>query len=249
MPSPINIDASSASTQLSTPTVIEPGINIGAVSTYKIESLKDDNWVVWSSHMNTILKFQSAYSHIQGTVPKPDDLAQFQKWEQRDLLAQILIKNNTSDEQMVHINQDSIKTAAQMWQSLHAVHELCGSSGVTAAKRTFYGTQAPDDVNIPEHIAEMRQQQNKLHQMGCMIDDEEFKSILVMSLPQSWDHFISSYQGTHLKPDKGGDHGITSQELTSVLIDEYQRHLDSGNAPENQNRAFYAQPSSNRNKK
>jgi hypothetical protein len=90
MPSPL--DASSASTQPSTPMVIEPGINISAVSTYKIESLKDDNWVTWSSHMTTILKFQSAYSHVQGTVPKPDDPAQLQKWEQRDLLAQILIK-------------------------------------------------------------------------------------------------------------------------------------------------------------
>jgi hypothetical protein len=71
--------------------------------------------------------------------------------------------------------------------------------------------------------------------MGCMIDDEEFKTILVISLPQSWDHFISSYQGTHLKPDKEGDHGITSQELMSVLIDEYQCHLDSGIVPKNRN--------------
>jgi hypothetical protein len=57
---------------------------------------------------------------------------------------------------MVHINQDSIKMAAQMWQSLHAVHELCGQSRITATKHTFYGTRASDDVNIPDHIAEMR---------------------------------------------------------------------------------------------
>jgi gag-polypeptide of LTR copia-type len=113
--------------------------------------------------MTTILKFQSAYGHVQGTVLKPDDLAQLQKWEQWDLLAQILIKNNTSDKQMVHINQDSIKTAAQMWQSLYVVHE---QHGITGAKRTFYGTRASDDVNIPDHIAEMGRQQNKLHQMG-----------------------------------------------------------------------------------
>jgi hypothetical protein len=87
-----------------------------------------------------ILKFHSAYGHVQGTVPKLSDLAQIPKWEQRDLLAQILIKNNTSDEQMVHINQNSIQTAAKMWQSLHAVHELHRQSGVMATKCTFYGT-------------------------------------------------------------------------------------------------------------
>ena len=181
----LDADALQLTTQHATPTLTEPGINIGAVSTYKIDPLKEDNWVAWSSRMNTILKFQSAYGHVQGTVPKPLDQAQLKNWEQRDLLAQILIKNNTSDEQMVHINQDSITMAAQMWQSLRAVHELRGQSGVMAAKHTFYGTRAPDDVNIPEHIAEMRRQQNKLHQMGCKIDDEEFKAVLVMSLPQS----------------------------------------------------------------
>ena len=57
--------------------------------------------------------------------------------------------------------------------------------------------------------------------------EKEFKSVLVMSLPNSWDHFIASYQGTHIRPEKEGERGITSQELTSVLIDEYQRRLDS----------------------
>jgi LTR polyprotein gag-polypeptide-like protein len=76
---------------------------------------------------------------------------------------QILITNNISGEQMVHVNQDSITTAAQMWQSLRAVHKVRGQSAITAAKRTFYGTRAADDVNIPEHIAEMHRQQNRLN--------------------------------------------------------------------------------------
>ena len=92
-----------------------------------------------------------------------------------------------------------------MWQNLRAVHEVRGQSAITAAKRTFYGTRASDDVNIPEHVAEMCRQQNRLNQMGCQITDEEFKSVLVMSLPQLWDHFIASYQGTHIKPDKEGE--------------------------------------------
>ncbi|KAF8224311.1 hypothetical protein L208DRAFT_1312225, partial [Tricholoma matsutake] len=65
-----------------------------------------------------------------------------------------------------------------------------------AAKCTFYGMQASDDVNILEHVAEMCCQQNRLNQMGCQITDKEFKSVLVMSLPQLWDHFITSYEGT-----------------------------------------------------
>jgi len=95
-------------------------------------------------------------------------------------------------------------------------------------------------MNIPVHIADMHQQQNKLHQMGCQISNEEFKSVLVMSLPPLWDHFIASYQETHVRPDKEGEYGITSQELISVLIDQYQCRLDM--ATKDKDQSFYAQP-------
>ena len=90
--------------------------------------------------MITILQFHHAFGHIEGTVPKPTEPTAKIKWEQCDLLAQILIKNNMSDEQMVHVNQANISMAAQMWNSLKAVHEVCGQSAITATKRTFYGT-------------------------------------------------------------------------------------------------------------
>jgi hypothetical protein len=34
----------------------EPAINTGAVSTYKIESLKEGNWIAWSSRMITMME-------------------------------------------------------------------------------------------------------------------------------------------------------------------------------------------------
>jgi hypothetical protein len=60
-----------------------------------------------------MLRFHHAYGHIDGTVPKLTDPAGQEKWDLRDLLAQVLIKNNMSDKQMVHVNQDSITTAAK----------------------------------------------------------------------------------------------------------------------------------------
>jgi len=81
----------------SVPINAEPDINIGAVSTFKIESLKKGNWIAWRSRMITILQFHHTFGHIEGTVPKPTEPTAKSKWEQCDLLAQILIKNNMSD--------------------------------------------------------------------------------------------------------------------------------------------------------
>ena len=225
---------------------VQSGIVRGAVSTFKIEPLKEGNWLPWQNRMTSILKLQNVYGLINGTVPKPDnDPTAFAEWEQKDLVAQVLIKNNLSDEQMVHVDQDTVTTAAAMWQSLRAVHETRGHSAITAAKRTFYGMRAADDVNIPEHIAEMRRQYNRLCQMGCKILDDEFQTVIVMSLPPTWDHFVASWQAGHIAADPEGKRGITSQELTSILVDEYNRRQSQTT---HDSRAFYAQ-STSQNKK
>ena len=224
--------------------VVQNGIIRGAISTFKIDSLKEGNWLAWQNRMTSILKLQKVYGLVDGTVVKPDtnDPQAVEAWEEKDLVAQVLIKNNLSDEQMVHVDQDIITTAAGMWQSLRAVHETRSESAITAAKCTFYGMRAADDANIPEHIAEMRKQYNKLIQKGCKISDEEFKSVIVMSLPSSWDYYVASYQGAAMKPDKDGKSGNTSQDLISILQDEYQRRTSQ------QTQAFYAQ-STSQNKK
>jgi hypothetical protein len=88
----------------------------------------------------------------------------------------------------------------------------------------------------------MRKQYNKLIQKGCKISDEEFKSVIVMSLPSSWDYYVASYQGFTMMPDKDGRPGNTSQHLISILQDEYQCRTSQ------QTQVFYAQ-STSQNKK
>ena len=65
-----------------------------------------------------------------------------------------------------------------------------------------------------------------LSNMGERISDQEFKSILIMSLPDSWEAFTSSYQGSNVKQLRGLQQPqaqMSSQELSSVLIQEYYR--------------------------
>ena len=77
-----------------------------------------------------------------------------------------------------------------MWQNLQFIHETHRYSAITAAKCTFYGVRAADGANVPEHIADMRRQYNKLHQMGCKISDKEYISVLTLSLPHKMDRLL-----------------------------------------------------------
>ena len=86
-----------------------------------------------------------------------------------------------------------------MWENLQSIHETVGLAGITAAKCHLLNTQAEDDTNIVEHINNLQEQHNALINMGEHMSDQEFKSTMIMSLPESWDAFTTSYQGSNTK--------------------------------------------------
>src|ERR1700678_2787758 len=135
-----------------------------------------------------------------------------------------LITNNIDDQQMNHVVK--AESSAEMWENLQAIHETVGSLGITTAKRRLLTTRAQNDTNIIDHINNLREQQYSLINMGERISDQEFKSILIMSLPDSWEVFTSSYQGSNVKRLRGLQQPqaqMSSQELSSILIQEYYR--------------------------
>ena len=157
------------------------------------------------------MKLQHVYGLVNGTVHKPDGTnpTALAEWGDKDLVAQVLIKNNLSDEQMIHIDQDTITTVVAMWQSLWAVYETHGYSALTAAKHTFYSMCAAEDANIPEHITEVGQQYNKINQMGCKITDGKLQSVIITSLSSLWDYLVASWQASHVKAKAEGKPSIT----------------------------------------
>jgi len=69
------------------------------------------------------------------------------------------------------------------------------------------------------HISTMRQLQEDLHLMGHRVEDTDFSTLLMASLPDSWDSFTSAYWGA-----QGANSAhITSYELSAILIDEDRR--------------------------
>ncbi|KZT02119.1 uncharacterized protein LAESUDRAFT_763060 [Laetiporus sulphureus 93-53] len=60
--------------------------------------------------------------------------------------------------------------------------------------------------------------------MGKLIPDDEFVSIILMSLPESWDSFTNSYFGAAGgQSQSGSGTQITSQDLIAVIRDENRR--------------------------
>ena len=126
------------------------------------------------------------------------------------------------DEQVVHISEYT--SSAQMWEALHTIHEPHGQQSILSTKCALYSTQAKEDSDIATHLNNMKVLCKHLGLSGHQIDDMEFKSILVSSLPHSWEVFTTSYldyQGRTLGNQSA--QMIIIQQLMSLLMEEAKR--------------------------
>jgi hypothetical protein len=167
-------------------------------SLYRIELLREDNWLLWKRHITGILHDRNLLKFVDGTAKKPavsDPMkdgkeAKVTAWEEGDLWAQTQLELALSDVQMVHIA--GAKSAEEMWKQLTLVKEVQGRLGMLLYWCSLYCTVADESTDIVVHMTTLRQLQEQLHLMGSLVSDDEFIILLITSLPESWDQFTTS---------------------------------------------------------
>ncbi|KAG2053275.1 hypothetical protein BDR06DRAFT_886491, partial [Suillus hirtellus] len=106
---------------------LHPAINLGPVTSYKIEALNDINWITWKERIETILNLHGVYGHIDGTCKRPTtDKDEIAYWDKQDYVARTLILNNIKDDKVVHVSR--AKTIKEAWENLKTIHETRSQS-------------------------------------------------------------------------------------------------------------------------
>ena len=92
----------------------------------KIEKLDNNNFLVWSVRIKTLL---SCYGHLEivtgeSPIPTPDadnaNAAAIKKWKKDDAVARSLILNSVDNEQALHL--DNLTTSKAMFDKLEQLH-------------------------------------------------------------------------------------------------------------------------------
>jgi len=200
----------------------------GSAITKLSEPLKEDNWMAWRERMKRILRLCCVEEYVEGIIECPTDAEGVKNWKYNDNYAQVVIINNITSTEMVHINRS--RTAKSMWDNLEAVHESKGHQTIVSIIRNLFHTKADEETNINEHLNQLKQYWERINQMNeedFKISDVLFKIIISSSLPLSWDTFTESYVGgrkgvTETDPKKL----MGSQQFIGILKEEYiQRQL------------------------
>ena len=128
------------------------------------------------------------------------------------------------DAKMIHIS--GAMTVRDMWDQLTTVKESRGRLGVLATQQALYRALVADDFEMIDHISKLRKLQEELHLMGSIVTDEDFVMILITSLPEAWDNYMSPYlRSSRNRPE------LRSHEIVAILLDKDQRRKErSGNS-------------------
>jgi hypothetical protein len=189
------------------------------------EPLGHDNWIVWRDRMRRVLRLCGIEDYIDGKIPRPENAQEASNWDFNDTYAQVIIVNNVTSVQMVHVGQ--CKTACAMWSSLETVHDSKRHPHtITAAFQNLVRTSFDENTNISEHLCKLKRYRERINSMGVdriKISDPSFKGIIATSLPPSWDEFTEQYVGGR-KGTEMTDR-LSSQEFIGILKQEHWRRL------------------------
>src|SRR6202789_2385326 len=169
-----------------------------STNVYRIEPLTGaENYAVWKIKMIDILTGQDLWEYVDGTTILPTDTASQSGWCKKDRLALSMIRLRVAEKMLVYVA--SLTSAREVWETLNSLLEAQGTLGIVLARQKLFWAQCFEGTTIEEHIRTLRSYQEELHNLGQKVDGEEFSIILLSSLPESWNAYISSIDTTSLK--------------------------------------------------
>ena len=63
------------------------------------------NWMAWRERMKRVLRLCGVEAYAEGSVVRPADTKGAENWEFNDNYAQVMIINNITSSEMMHVSQ------------------------------------------------------------------------------------------------------------------------------------------------
>jgi len=117
------------------------------------------------------LPIQKTALIINRTMPWPNENISpedAETWMENNNYTQVIITQNLSKGQMIHITR--LKTSADMWLALQAIHETKGHLSAIAVRHALFRTDAEEGDNIVAHLAKLKAEWETLN----MINADDF---------------------------------------------------------------------------
>eukprot|EP00253_Pinus_taeda_P016747 PITA_16747 len=112
------------------------------------------------------------------------------EWEDLDARALSTIRLCLADEVLFNIVEET--AASGLWEKLENLYMTKSLTNIIYLKRQLYSLRMKEGSNVAEHLNVFNTLICQLTDMKVKIQEEDKAITLLCSLPESWDHFVTS---------------------------------------------------------
>ena len=158
---------------------------------YMVEKLTENNYRMWKLRMNLILERSELLDVVSGKEKIPAKEPELIEWKKKDLEARIEIIMHLSDEQ-VDLVKD-LKSSKEIWDTLKERHEPSDRTTKINTLRNLVTMEMNEDDSIETLIRNWQSALDSALSAGNKIDEDMRYDMILGSLPDSWDNFVTTH--------------------------------------------------------
>jgi gag-polypeptide of LTR copia-type len=157
-----------------------------------------------------------------------------QRWEAEEASTKNLIAASVPD----HVfNRIKSKTnTKEIWDAIKEIYQKRSKMITVDLGRKLQSTKLSDNEDARAHFTHLSDMREQLSSMGKTIDDDEFASILLGSLPPSYDSTVSAINAAADQMDTS----VAPDRVIRLVTDDYDRRVIKKGKPNGPKDAFSA---------
>jgi hypothetical protein len=186
------------------------------------------NWAVFSLRFEDAVQAKGFWGHFDGTslcptaaasAPTPDELAAIEKWEKDEHSSRSLLTQKLPDSALMRIRTKP--SVRERWEAITKEFTEKGAFVQTELRALFLDMKCPEKGNVREFLDSLRVKCEELATVGVEVDNKDYLSTIISSLPHSLSNFASNQLAAAklYAPTKT----IDPDALISMISEEYER--------------------------
>ena len=224
------------------------------------------NWVIFKDRFLFAAAAAALKGHIDGTDVSPvmpviaptreplteiqtDKLTEYEKlrtkWDMEENILKQALASVIPDSLFIEVRRK--ETALAMWDAVKGQREKKSRMVTVDMRRKIQSEKCSEQGDVRTHLVKLQTMREDLASMGAAISDEDFTSVILGSIPQSYDTYIAAITATSSLLNQT----LSPTNLIDAIRDESDRRAIKNPKPkkEGQDAAFAAGQSSDKGKK
>ena len=172
--------------------------------------IKGANWAIFSLRFQVAVEAKELWSHFDGTslcpvamevtasdgtvTTTPPDADELAKWLKSENLAKHLLTQRVPDSTALRIR--NLPNVASMWNEIVREYTEKGAYAQTDLRTKFLESQCPAEGDVRQFLDDLRTKRDELAAVGVLIEEKDYRSTIIQSLPKYLASFASGQLAT-----------------------------------------------------